>query len=112
MKRSLVLGLLVLASALAASGQRRPLLTDDIDITPPGSIEVSIGVDFFQRAKFPLSGINGDLTRVGDLRVKAGFSSNFEFQIEGALQNYVSINSRGTSAIPLSVAGNSTNDFD
>ncbi|MFN0278208.1 MAG: hypothetical protein ACKVRN_06350 [Pyrinomonadaceae bacterium] len=92
--------------------QQRPLLTDDIDITPAGSLELSIGVDFFQNAKFPLSGIEGDLTRVGDIRVRTGLASNVELQIEGSIQNYVAINSRNPSVIPLTVTGNSTNDFD
>lgn len=102
--------LLMLATAAAA--QQRPLLTDDVDITPAGAIEISAGVDFFQNAKFPLSGINGDFTRVGDIRLRTGFASNVELQIEGTIQNYVAINSRSLSAIPLTVSGNSTNDFD
>lgn len=112
MKR-LVIGLsLLLATVIVVSAQQRPLLTDDVDITPPGSLEISAGVDFFQKAKFPLSGINGDLTRVGDIRVKTGFAANVELQIEGTIQNYVAINSLGPSAIPLTVTGNSANDFD
>ncbi|MFL6375803.1 MAG: hypothetical protein ACJ73D_14135 [Pyrinomonadaceae bacterium] len=111
MKRVIVSLLVLMCGGLAATAQQRPLLTDDVDITPPGAFEVSAGVDFFQDAKFPLSGIRGDLTRVGDIRVKTGFASNVEFQIEGVLQNYVAINSRGTSPIPLSITGNSTNDF-
>ncbi len=103
---------LTLAATFATLAQQRPLLTDDVDITPPGSLQISVGVDFFQNAKFPLSGINGDLARVGDIRVRTGFSSNVELQIEGTVQNYVSVNSRGASAIPLSFDGNSTNDFD
>lgn len=103
---------LIVSAALVAVGQQRPLLTDDIDITPQGAFELSAGVDFFQNAKFPLSGIKGDLTRVGDIRLKTGMSSNVELQIEGTLQNFVAINSQGPSAIPLSVTGNSTNDFD
>lgn len=103
---------LLLAVQAVTPAQQRPLLTDDIDITPPGSIEIAAGVDFFQNAKFPLSGITGDLTRVGDIRLRTGFASNVELQIEGTIQNFVSINSRGPSAIPLTVDGNSTNDFD
>jgi hypothetical protein len=103
--------LLILFGTLASLGQQRPLLTDDVDITKPGAVEISAGVDFFQDARFPLSGIRGDLTRVGDIRIKTGFASNVEFQVEGVLQNYVAINSRGPSAIPLSLNGNSTNDF-
>lgn len=112
MSRPLFIIGLLLSIAISASSQQRPLHTDDIDITPPGSLEISAGVDFFQRSKFPLSGINGDLTRVGDIRVKTGLAPNVEIQIEGTLQNFVSINSMGPSAIPLTVTGNSTNDWD
>lgn len=104
--------ILILAAALAAFAQQRPLLTDDVDIAPPGSLELGFGVDFFQNAKFPLSGIKGDLTRVGDIRIRTGFASNVEFQVEGTLQNYVAINSRSTPYIPLNINGNSTSDFD
>ncbi len=102
----------MLSAAIVAVGQQRPLMTDDIDITPQGAFELGVGVDFYQNAKFPLSGIKGDLTRVGDLRLKTGIASNVELQIEGTLQNFLAINSQGPSAIPLSVTGNSTNDFD
>lgn len=112
MSRLLIVSVLMLCSAAYAAAQQRPLLTDDVDITPPGSIEVSAGVDFFQNAKFPLSGIRGDLTRIGDLRIRTGFASNVELQIEGTVQNYVAVNSFGPSAIPLTINGNSTNDFD
>ena len=108
-------GLLIAAIIFSTAwcfGQQRPLLTDDIDITPPGSVDIGIGVDFFQKAKFPLSGINGDLTRVGDLRFKGGLAPNVDFQVEGSLQNFVAINSRGPSAVPLAFIGNSTNDID
>ena len=102
----------IVSAAFVALGQQRPLITDDIDITPQGAFEIGAGVDFFQNAKFPLSGIKGDLTRVGDIRLKTGMSSNVELQIEGTLQNFLAINSQGPSSIPLSVTGNSSNDFD
>jgi hypothetical protein len=104
--------LVVMALAVFAIGQQRPLITDDVDITPTGAIEIGAGVDFLQNAKFPLSGLKGDLTRVGDLRFRTGFASNVELQIEGSLQNFLAINSAGVSAIPLNVNGNSTSDFD
>ncbi|MGI9036193.1 MAG: hypothetical protein ACR2GD_09170, partial [Pyrinomonadaceae bacterium] len=49
------------------SAQQRPLITEDVDILPEGSARLSAGVDFLQDAKFPLSGLKGDLTRVGDI---------------------------------------------
>jgi hypothetical protein len=112
MKQAVISLFLLLACTALSYAQQRPLLTDDVDITPPGAFELSAGVDFFQDAKFPLSGIRGELTRLGDIRVKTGLASNVEIQVEGALQNFVAINSRTVSAIPLQVTGNSTNDFD
>ena len=112
MKRLSILLTLLAFAVIGLRAQQRPLLTDDVDITPAGALDLAIGIDFFQDAKFPLSGIKGDLTRVADTRVRTGLASNVEIQVEGALQNYVAINSRTASAIPLTVTGNSTNDFD
>ncbi len=112
MKRLFIHLVFLLSAATAVSAQQRPLITDDIDITPPGSIENGAGVDFFQDARFPLSGLTGDLTRVGDIRIRTGLAPNVEIQIEGTVQNYLAINSTGASAIPLTLDGNSTNDFD
>jgi len=92
--------------------QQRPLITEDVDITPAGSIEIAAGTDFLQNAKFPLSGLKGDLTRVGDIRIRTGYSSNVEVQIEGVVQNFLSINSKSANpAIPLNIDGNSSNDY-
>jgi hypothetical protein len=94
------------------SAQQRPLITEDVDIIPPGTLRIEGGLDFMQGVKYPVSGINGDLTRVGVIGVNIGMSPNVEFQIEGVAQNVLSINSRGPSAIPLNLAPgtNSTND--
>jgi hypothetical protein len=112
MFRVFALFVIVAMAIAAAAAQQRPLLTDDVDITPQGSIELGVGVDFLQNAKFPLSGLKGDLTRVGDIRLRTGFAPNAELQVEGTLQNFLAINSQGPSAIPLNVTGNSTSDFD
>lgn len=112
MKKLFVLQILLICLSFSAVAQQRPLLTDDVDIAPPGTINVSAGVDFLQNAKFPLSGLTGELTRVGDIRIRQGFASNVEIQIEGTIQNFLAINSQTPSAIPLTVNGNSTNDFD
>lgn len=105
--------ILTFCTGVFAFAQQRPLLTEDVDITPAGSVEISAGVDFLQNAKFPLSGLRGDLTRVGDIRIRTGLASNVEIQVEGVIQNFLAINSMSdVSPIPLNVVGNSTNDFD
>src|SRR5215211_1834954 len=102
----------LLCFASVAHAQQRPLLTEDVDIIPPGSIRIEAGIDFMQGAKYTVSGLRGDLTRVGVIGINFGMGPNVEFQIEGVAQNYLSINSRGPSPIPLNLApgANSTND--
>jgi len=113
--RSLLFAVSILLSLglfVSAQAQQRPLLTEDVDIIPPGTVRIEAGIDFLQGAKFPVSGITGDLTRVGVVGVNIGMGPNVEFQIEGVAQNVLSINSRGPSAIPLSLdpTANSAND--
>ena len=89
----------------------RPLITEDVDITPPGRIEIAAGTDFLQNARFPVSGLRGDLTRVGDIRVRTGYAGNVEVQIEGVIQNFLAIESQSPNPpIPLNIEPNSSND--
>ena len=105
------MGAFILGISVIAFAQQRPLITEDVDIIPPGSLRIEAGVDFVQRARFPVSGLNGDLTRAGVIGVNIGLAPNVEVQVEGVAQNVLSINSRGPSAIPLALpAANSTND--
>ncbi|HEV2763932.1 MAG TPA: hypothetical protein VGV38_13200 [Pyrinomonadaceae bacterium] len=102
-----------LACASVAGAQQRPLITEDVDVLPPGSLRIEAGIDFMQDAKFPASGLTGDLTRVGVIGVNVGLSSNVEFQIEGVLQNFLSINTATANpVVPRGFApgSNSTND--
>lgn len=113
---TLILPVLLLTPTLMARAQQRPLLTEDVDIIPPGTMRIEAGIDFLQGAKYPVSGITGDLTRVGVIGINIGFAPNVEFQIEGVAQNFLSINTRGVSAVPLTLApgtntANDTGDF-
>src|SRR6266705_899018 len=94
----------VVSTALVGHAQQRPLLTEDVDIIPPGSMRIEAGIDFVQKARFPVSGLTGDLTRAGVIGINIGLAPNVEVQIEGVAQNYLSINSQGPSAIPLNIA--------
>src|SRR5436853_4690886 len=102
--RFFLLSLLILASGPFAHAQQRPLLTEDVDIIPPGTLRIQAGIDFVQDAKFPASGLTGDLTRVGVIGFHVGLSPNVEFSIEGVAQNFLSINTRTASAFPLLLA--------
>ncbi len=110
--RCITMFVFVFGLSINAGAQQRPLITEDVDIIPPGSLRISAGIDFTQNNKFPLSGLKGDLTKVGVINVSIGLSPNVEFQIEGVAQNFLSINSFGITATPLDVDrnANSTND--
>jgi hypothetical protein len=112
MRRLLFSLILLTCCAIPGAAQQRPLITEDVDIIPPGSIRIEAGIDFMQGAKYTVSGLRGDLTRVGVIGINFGIGPNVEFQIDGVAQNYLSINSRGVSAVPLDIAAgaNSTND--
>jgi hypothetical protein len=110
MKSVYFIAVLLMVFVVVSSAQQRPLLTDDVDITPSGSLNISVGVDFIQNAKFPVSGLKGELTRVGVINTRVGLAPNVELQIEGSLQNFLAISSQGTSAIPLTNSSNSTSD--
>ncbi|MBC7931595.1 MAG: hypothetical protein H7Z38_13630 [Rubrivivax sp.] len=103
---------LSLSFSLAARAQQRPLITEDVDVLQPGALRIEAGIDFMQDAKFPASGLTGDLTRVGVIGFHVGLSPNVEFSIEGVAQNFLSINTRSAGAIALGLApgANSTND--
>ena len=111
--RALLALAFALTLSLSARAQQRPLITEDVDVLPPGTMRIEAGVDFMQDAKFPASGLTGDLTRVGVLGIHFGLSTNVEFSIEGVAQNFLSINTATPNpAIPRDFApgANSTND--
>ncbi|MGI9036551.1 MAG: hypothetical protein ACR2GD_10995 [Pyrinomonadaceae bacterium] len=111
MKRLFIILAAIFCFSNFAFSQQRPLITEDVDIVPEGAARLSAGVDFLQGARFPLSGLKGDLTRVGDVQVSFGLAPNVEFQIDGVIQNFLSISSaQNPSPIPLNLSSaNSTN---
>ncbi|MEK6410087.1 MAG: hypothetical protein AABN34_24445 [Acidobacteriota bacterium] len=110
--RLLAVSIAISALAASAPGQQRPLITEDVDIIKPGVIRIETGFEFLQNQRFPLSGLRGDVTRLADTRLSFGLAPNVEFQIEWTFQNFLSIKSRGPSAIPLKLGVNEadTND--
>ncbi|HMV99814.1 MAG TPA: transporter [Acidobacteriota bacterium] len=93
--------------------QQRPLLTEDVDIIPPGKVRAQLGVEFLQDQRFGLSGLRGDVTRAGWAGLHFGLSSNVSFSVEGVMRNFLNIHETGPSPIPLSIApgATSTSDF-
>ena len=109
--RILSLIALAIGCVVSAYAQQRPLITEDVDIISPGSMRVQAGVDFMQRVRYPVSGLEGDLTRAPVVGVAIGLAPNVQIEIQGVAQNFLSINSRGPSSIPLALKSpDSTHD--
>ncbi len=101
----------LIGAAAPVSAQDRPLQTAGADTLPPGMVRAQIGFDFLQNANFPLSGLTGDLTNIGVINVRMGVGRIVEIQIQGMVQQFMSIKSQGGSFVPLSLPGtNSTHD--
>ncbi len=95
-----------------ALAQQRPLRTDDAEILKTGRVRLDVGVEFLQGQRYSLSGLRGDLTRLGVASVHIGVGEYAEFQISGVAQDVLSVSSRTDQPpIPPTFSGNSTNDF-
>lgn len=94
-----------------AFGQQRPLKTDDAEILATGRIRLGFGVEFLQEQKYSLSGLEGDLTRLGVTNIQVGVGEYAEFQISGVIQDFLSVTGRSEAVSPPTFTGDSTNDF-
>ena len=94
-----------------ALGQQRPMKTDDAEILKTGRVRAEVGVEFLQGQRFSLSGLKGDLTRLGVAAIHVGLGEYAEFQISGVARDFFSVSSRTEPVIPPKFTGNSSSDF-
>jgi hypothetical protein len=102
-----------LLAILAAPGfaQDQPLQTSDADIVPAGTVRAQVSFDFLQDAAFPLTALTGDQTVLGDMNLRLGLGQVVEVQLQGVVEQFLSIKSQGVSFVPLHLAGkNSASD--
>jgi len=103
---------IVLAVPLLAPAQQRPLITEEPLTVRPGAMLLQFGLEFLQGAQFPLSGLEGDLTRAGQVDVRFGISRAAELQIQGTIRNVLSVSGQQPAFVTpiLSRSGSSTSD--
>ena len=121
LKRLILAAILIGAGVSAANAQdaesetpqARPLITEDVDIIRPGTIRLQAGIGFQQDQDFSISGLNGDITKVGEIGIRIGLSPNVEMQIDGTVQQFLSINgSFRDSIVPLELGAKSSDSQD
>ncbi len=109
--RLFFVSLFALLSSPLTLAQQRPLITEDVEVVKPGSVRIEFGFDFTQQKKYPVSGLQGDLSRLGVASMTFGLAPNVEVEVGGVIHNSLAISRRGTSAIPLDLKNiNSTSD--
>jgi hypothetical protein len=97
--------------SVTSLAQQRPLQTDDASILPLGHIRAQFGVEFLQKQRYPITGLEGDLTRIGVIGVHVGVGEYAEFQISGVAQDFLSVSRRFPAPFSPGFSGNSTSDF-
>jgi hypothetical protein len=101
----------LLCVSLPAGAQDLPLQTASAEVIAPGTIRTEVGFDFLQDVTFPLSGLNGDLTNIGVVTTRIGIGKIVEIQVQGMVQEFLSIKQQGASFVPLTLPSpNSTSD--
>ena len=114
MKRVFVFAAFCLAvcfAALPAHAQSFPLRTPDANIVPTGVLRAQGGFEFLQNIDYPLSGLSGDLTSMGDLNLRLGVGQRVEVQLQGAVQNFLQVHGEVPAPVtPVLTGANSTND--
>ena len=105
--------LVLVLKSISLLAQQRPLQTQEPAILLPGSLSLQLGFDFLQDAKYPVSGLRGDLTSLGVISIYAGLGELVEFQMHGTVHNLLSINERGPTPLDLELnsSGTATSDF-
>ncbi|GMV23305.1 MAG: hypothetical protein AMXMBFR57_32540 [Acidimicrobiia bacterium] len=114
MTRTLLATCLTLTIAAPVLAQSRPLVTEDPETVGPGQILVESGIDYARKAKFPASGLEGTLWRIGTFGLSFGVSSIAEIQLDGGLRNRLSITDRMPAPLSgmLTVDGDTTSDVE
>ncbi len=94
-----------------AFGQQRPLRTDDAEILETGRIRTELGIEFLQRQRYALSGLQGNLIRLGVSSIHVGVGEYAEFQISGVVRDMLSVSGRTEPVVAPTFAGDSTSDY-
>lgn len=75
--------------ASLAAAQQRPLLTEDPRLIDEGTLVWEAGFGYQHRARFPVSGLTGDLYSIADSGLHFGLGKRAEFQMAGVVHNYL-----------------------
>ena len=85
----LLVGFASLAVPDAVRAQQRPLLTEDPRLVPDGELVLENGLGYFNRARFPVSGLEGNQLSVLTGGAYFGLGRHAEFALTGTLHDFL-----------------------
>jgi len=102
---------LAILGAAPAFGQERPFKVESPALLDVGRVQVNVGVEFLHRQRYSLSGLQGDLMRLGVTNIRVGVGEYAEFQISGVMRDFLTVAKRTPPVIAPTFTGDSTGDF-
>ena len=105
---------LLLAAAVPAAAQQRPLVTEDPETIGAGNVLVEAGFDVQRGVVYPVSGLEGNLLRFPVLGVSLGVGSIVELQLDGGFYNRLTVTARRPAPLShlLDFTGDQTTDVE
>ena len=85
----------------SAAAQPRPLPIATVEGAGAGNVALETSVDYTSDVLYTLSGLGGDLWRVGLIRIDVGLSPIADFELSGGLRDHLSIKAR----VPAPLSG-------
>lgn len=112
--RTIALLIILLAKSRSGFAQQRPLVTEDPETVGSGLILFEGGYEYQDDLFYPVSGLTGDLMRIGTLGFSFGVSSIAEVQIDGGIIQRLTVKERQRAPLSgeLTFTGDNTKDFE
>ncbi len=95
--KSIYIVLFTVAAPQFLYSQQYPVSTESAGILPSGTARAELGVGQYFDQPFPLSGLDGNLTKLGVIKFGLSYDGNVELQFDGTLLDILKINSRETA---------------
>lgn len=112
--RTIAILIILLAAGRPGFAQQRPLVTEDPETVGSGLILIEGGVEYQKDLFYPVSGLTGNLLRIGTLGVSFGISSIAELQIDGGIIQRLTVTDSEPAPLSseLTYTGNHTKDYE
>ncbi len=92
LNKTILLFFFILPILLVA--QQQPVAVESATLLESGNAQVEFGAAHFRQQPFPLSGLTGNLSKLGNLRFCISLSDYVELQTDGTLLNVLDITER------------------